>query len=578
MSTQVEYIHMSKTEMTMEVNTYDVVFATAIPIDAPNRTLCYESDRPEIVSMNSNNGQVRANGIGTAKIKVYLESNPSIYAICTITVKGYISVDSISFPVPELAMDFDKTMSLGVIVKPSNATNPKVIWRSCCPDVASVSSVGIVTAHKPGIVDIYAITEDGNLTAKCEIWVRGKTPVFLIHGRTSNAFIAWGANNKITTNPLDTGESANNHFNSSLDALSEGTYRILYTNKYSQDLFGYNSGVTINVDDEKVNNFFIPAIFNGEFKNGEYKTSHPEGGNLAYYLKSNGYKENVNLFAFNYPNEDAVVHSALKFEAYINNLLTYVRKSGTDEMKTCFYSSRSAYQKEEHKINLVGHSMGGLISRYYIENLNYDKYVDKLITICTPHWGSKYADTACISGAAHKLCDHDLRTNSCMFGGENDEELNCNALGLNCYNGEYTLTKELKYSCDRCTKYYAIVGIDYTAFAINDNNYTFEMPTNFTTYQQISDFIYSKNLYTIDDNGQITKMNVKSTGDDMVGFMSQIGWTENIGTSPKKKINMEKIFIDVDTDGGNLEPIIRLHSKVQHRKKVMKCVYDYLNL
>lgn len=167
----VEYIHMSKTEMEMQVNTYDVVFATAIPIDAPNRTLCYESDRPEIVSMNSNNGQVRANSIGTARIKVYLESNPSIYAICTITVKGYIPVRSIRFPVTEFTLLEGRTMTLGVLVEPSNATNPKVTWRSCSPEIATVSSTGNVKAIKPGVVDIYATAENGSLTAKCTIRV-----------------------------------------------------------------------------------------------------------------------------------------------------------------------------------------------------------------------------------------------------------------------------------------------------------------------------------------------------------------------------------------------------------------------
>ena len=41
---------------------------------------------------------------------------------------------------------------------------------------------------------------------------------------------------------------------------------------------------------------------------------------------------------------------------------------------------------------LVGHSNGGLVSRYYIENMGGSINVEKLITIDTPHWGSGLAD------------------------------------------------------------------------------------------------------------------------------------------------------------------------------------------
>lgn len=536
MSTQVEYIHMSKTEMTMEVNTYDVVFATAIPIDAPNRTLCYESDRPDIVSMNSNNGQVRANSIGTARIKVYLESNPSIYAICTITVKGYISVDSISFPVPELAMDFDKTMSLGVIVKPSNATNPRVIWRSCCPEVASVSSVGIVTAHKPGIVDIYATTEDGNLTAKCEIWVRGKTPVFLIHGRTSNSQIVWGIKNLIPS-------GKNDGYNSYVGAHSSNGQP--YTNINSQSIQEVFDNPT-PLDLEK------PVYLGRELLNA-------------------GYKSNINLFVFNYPNKDAVIHNAKKFEEYINNLVLDVKHGGSEEKKVCFFNSRNAMNSTNFKINIVGHSMGGLVARYYIENMGYDSHVDKLITICTPHWGSGYADFSSDTGIKHVLCDHDLDRNSAMYGGSNPQKIDsdgCNLILADCADSSYTLTGELNYSKWRYTTYYAIAGFTANNIALSLNNSPLELPSDLCTYEQMEEYIF---------NNKRLLVNVNTVGDDMVGFMSQIGWTEKDDLDiPSKKINFYKIFVNIDTDGGN--GILDLfHSKMPRRKTVTNKVIEYLS-
>lgn len=79
-------------------------------------------------------------------------------------------------------------------------------------------------------------------------------------------------------------------------------------------------------------------------------------------------------------------------------------------------------------------------------------------------------------------------------------------------------------------------------------------------------------------------MDVKNVGDNMVGFFSQIGWVgDNQNTTPEPRILMEKIFVDVDTDGGNGNEIIGfevlnlLHNKIPHRQKVIHQVLKYLN-
>ena len=51
------------------------------------------------------------------------------------------------------------------------------------------------------------------------------------------------------------------------------------------------------------------------------------------------------------------------------------------------------------KIDLVAHSMGGLISRYYIQNLGGSKKVKNLLTITTPHYGTNMAVFAIGKGA-----------------------------------------------------------------------------------------------------------------------------------------------------------------------------------
>ena len=490
---------------------------------------------------------------GTTRIYAEATDGSGKKDYITVTVTGSISVTGISVAPASKTMNVGDTDYLCETVYPSNATNKTITWSSSDESVATVNTYsGKLTAKKAGTTTITATTADGGYSDSCEVWVHGKTPVFLIHGRTSHSKSTWGINNDIPS-------SKNDHFNSDINANS------LNGIKY------------IDVSSQEINSFDA----------NQGGTEKPR--NLGVELQNSGYNGNLNLFVFNYPNEDAVKYSAQKFKAYIDNLISYVRSSGSNEMKACFYGSKSDYNNNNYKINLVGHSMGGLISRYYIENLGQDNHVNKLITICTPHWGSGYGDlSSSIGSSIHVLCDHDLDLDSAMFGGNSSTNLNCNALLSNCYNGSYTLTDELLYNKARNTKYYAIAGIDYPVGLSNKNDSPFEMPTNFTTMQQIVDYFTEKGICSFSStNMSIIEINLKGVGDNMVGFLSQIGWVgDNQNTTPSPRIQMEKIFVDVDTDGGNGGGIFVveilpdgsniLHSKINHRQPVCSKVIEYL--
>jgi hypothetical protein len=45
-------------------------------------------------------------------------------------------------------------------------------------------------------------------------------------------------------------------------------------------------------------------------------------------------------------------------------------------------------------VHVVGHSLGGLISRYYVQRLGGDGRVESLVTLGTPHAGSVWANVA----------------------------------------------------------------------------------------------------------------------------------------------------------------------------------------
>lgn len=89
--------------------------------------------------------------------------------------------------------------------------------------------------------------------------------------------------------------------------------------------------------------------------------------NLWEALKLAGYEEGVNLFAFPYNWRLANVYSASEL------------KSKIDEVKEICQCD---------KVDVVAHSMGGLVARAYIEMGNYENDIDQLIFLATPHRGS----------------------------------------------------------------------------------------------------------------------------------------------------------------------------------------------
>ncbi len=55
------------------------------------------------------------------------------------------------------------------------------------------------------------------------------------------------------------------------------------------------------------------------------------------------------------------------------------------------------------KVDLVGHSQGGLVARQYVKNLGGDATVDSLISLGTPHYGTAVANIADFFGLGNCL-------------------------------------------------------------------------------------------------------------------------------------------------------------------------------
>lgn len=88
-------------------------------------------------------------------------------------------------------------------------------------------------------------------------------------------------------------------------------------------------------------------------------------GRMAAYLSDRGWKEihALNLFPNN--GDRGLDELALQVKSYIDNHLSVV-----------------------DRIDLVGFSMGGIVSRYYTQRLGGSQKVDAFITLSSPHQGT----------------------------------------------------------------------------------------------------------------------------------------------------------------------------------------------
>lgn len=100
--------------------------------------------------------------------------NPLMPPVCIVTVTA-VEVDGISLNKSELTLKLNKSETLTATVTPDNAANKSVTWTSSDPTVATVNTVGKVTALKVGTTTITAKTVN-NKTATCAVTVEPADP------------------------------------------------------------------------------------------------------------------------------------------------------------------------------------------------------------------------------------------------------------------------------------------------------------------------------------------------------------------------------------------------------------------
>lgn len=136
------------------------------------------------------------------------------------------------------------------------------------------------------------------------------------------------------------------------------------------------------------------------------------GGRFDFCLNADGNNGTANLNMYPTPGADIAAFETTMIEGDYYTLNFNVNTDGS--IGTGALSNQSAIYKQgiavkkaverimqltgKNKVILVGHSMGGLASRQYLQNTNYWQidnahHVAKLLTLGTPHGGSNASDT-----------------------------------------------------------------------------------------------------------------------------------------------------------------------------------------
>lgn len=125
--------------------------------------------------------------------------------------------------------------------------------------------------------------------------------------------------------------------------------------------------------------------------------------------KSGGYSKGNDLFMFSYDwrldNRISAAHLAYKVKEYQKLYLKHIKKAlfinndkGYNEYIDLLKANGWITEDGLVKVNLITHSMGGLVSRYYLQVLGGENNVNKLIMLGSPNQGAMDALKAIAKG------------------------------------------------------------------------------------------------------------------------------------------------------------------------------------
>ena len=177
-------------------NTYSLI-ATVLPENAKNKNITWNTEDSKIATVE--NGVVTA--VDEGKTNIVVTTQDGNYSEkCSVDViidtetnndetneennkqdeennedNNYVKVTGISLNKTKHTMQVGDKGNLTATITPTNATYKNVTWSSSNPEVATISSTGMITALKEGTTIITAKTQNEIYEATCELTITKKT-------------------------------------------------------------------------------------------------------------------------------------------------------------------------------------------------------------------------------------------------------------------------------------------------------------------------------------------------------------------------------------------------------------------
>ncbi len=253
----VSEIELNKIELTLDEGKEEKLVVTVKPDDATDKSVVWESSNTAVATVDQE-GLVKAVKDGTAKITV--KTKDGVEATCDVTVnKKVIPVTEVQLNKEVMDLMEGDEEKLVVTVKPDDATDKSVVWKSSNETVVTVDLNGLVKAVREGDAMIIVTAKNG-VGASCIVGVSKKnnpvtgialdqsslllpvgcTYTIKAHVQPSNATdqdIKWGSSNGGVATVDQTGK---------VTAVAAGTVDILAT------LAGKFARCTVQVDNVKL--------------------------------------------------------------------------------------------------------------------------------------------------------------------------------------------------------------------------------------------------------------------------------------------------------------------------------------
>ena len=155
----VEKITLSANDLTLYEGETEKLSATITPASATDKRVTWSSSDTSIATVDPN-GLVTAKQMGTVTITCTAQDASKTKATCTVTVKRRF-VESVTLNAHDIEIFVGEQFQLNATVKPDNAKDRTVIYKSENSSAATVSATGLITGRNPGTAVVICTARDG---------------------------------------------------------------------------------------------------------------------------------------------------------------------------------------------------------------------------------------------------------------------------------------------------------------------------------------------------------------------------------------------------------------------------------